>query len=125
MLYTAGYLWETKFLQKKTIEVTWATFRFRNITWQAEPSSARKFMNVIVIIENISRGESMISLCGTYFYLENHQFALVKLDRKDFHTELEEKPSSGKASIVQKSFLITRSKKGNDRCCYLSLIVLM
>ena len=37
----------------------------------------------------------MISLCGTYFSLENHQSALVKIDRKDFHNELVEKTLSG------------------------------
>jgi len=37
----------------------------------------------------------MISLCGTYFYLENHQPALVKTDRKDFHNELVEKIAPG------------------------------
>ena len=37
----------------------------------------------------------MISLCGTYFYLENHQLALVKTDRKDFHNELVEKTAPG------------------------------
>ena len=37
----------------------------------------------------------MISLYGTYFYLENHQSALVKTDRKDFDNELVEKTVSG------------------------------
>ena len=37
----------------------------------------------------------MISLWGTYFSLENHQSALVKIDRKDFHIELVEKIVSG------------------------------
>ena len=37
----------------------------------------------------------MISLCGTYFSLENHQSALVEIDRKDFHNELVEKTVSG------------------------------
>ena len=37
----------------------------------------------------------MISLWGTYFTLENHQSALVKIDRKDFHNELVEKTVSG------------------------------
>ena len=37
----------------------------------------------------------MVLLCGTYFYLENHQPALVKTDRNDFHNELVEKTVSG------------------------------
>ena len=37
----------------------------------------------------------MISLWGTYFSLENHQSALVKIDRKDFHNELVEKTVPG------------------------------
>ena len=37
----------------------------------------------------------MILLCGTYFSLENHQSALVKIDRQDFHNELVEKIVSG------------------------------
>ena len=37
----------------------------------------------------------MISLCASYFSLENHQSALVKIDRIDFHNELVEKTVSG------------------------------
>ena len=37
----------------------------------------------------------MISLCSTYFSLENHQSALVKLDRKEFHNEHVEKSAPG------------------------------
>ena len=37
----------------------------------------------------------MISLWGTYFSLEIHQSALVKIDRKGFHNELVEKTVPG------------------------------
>ena len=37
----------------------------------------------------------MISLWGTYFSLENHQSALVKIDRKNFHNGRVEKTVSG------------------------------
>ena len=56
----------------------------------------------------------MIWLCGTYFYFENHQYALVKLDRKDFHKELVEKSCSGCRLHRPKSLafrLIKRSKR--------------
>ena len=52
-------------------------------------------MNFMLRTEIIFRWEFMISLCGTYFYLENHQSALFKTDRKDFHNELVEKTVSG------------------------------
>ena len=56
----------------------------------------------------------MIWLCGTYFYFENHQYALVKLDRKDFHKELVEKSCSGCRLHRPKSLafrLIKKSKR--------------
>ena len=56
---------------------------------------ATKLKQAMVNTENFFRWDFMVSSCGTYFYLENHQSALFKTGRKDFHNELVEKIFSG------------------------------
>ena len=53
----------------------------------------------------------MISLCGTYFSLENHQSTLFKTGRKDFHNELVEKIFSGYPPSGSKMLLHEHMKK--------------
>ena len=53
----------------------------------------------------------MISLCGTYFSLENHQSTLFKTGRKDFHNELVEKILSGYPLNHSKMLLHEHLKK--------------
>ena len=105
------YLRKTKFLSKNLIKVIWAKLGFRNFTWQVMVCVARKLMVCVVTIHNFFRSEFMISLCDTCFYLENHQSALFKTGRKDFHNELVEKILSGYPLNHSKMLLHEHLKK--------------
>ena len=111
MLDRRGYLRKTEFLSKNMIKMTWATPGFQNFTWEVTLCAAATPKHAMVTIENFFRWKQMIWLCGTYFYFENHQYALVKLDRKNFHKELVEKSCSGCPLHGPKSLAISAHQK--------------
>ena len=118
---TRGYLRKTKFLSTNIIKMTWATPGFQNFTWEVTLCAAATPKHAVVTTENFFRWKQMIWLCGTYFYFENHQCALVELDRKDFHEELVEKSCSG-YRVNGRKRLVFRLIKKSKRWMLLSKV---